>query len=700
MHLQETAESSETSTEELKASNEELQAINEELRSATEELETSREELQSMNEELVTVNYELKLKVEERQHINDDLQNLITSSEVATLFVDRGLRVKRYTPSASRLFNLIESDLGRPLLDMTSRLAYPQLADDTMRMFDDLRPVERHVAASDGRHFVARVIPYRSAEDRIEGAILNFFDITKLQAAEAQVRAGEEQLRVAAASTRDFAIIIADEQGAITAWNVGAARIFGYSEEEMLGRPFAHIFTPEDQAHGAPERELKTALETGRADDDRWHKRKNGSRFFASGVTTVFEDTNGRAFSKIARDMTGTKQQELAQEHQLFKQKKANLTAQMANELKDRFLAVMSHELKQPLNLIQMNAELLVRLPASVGPERVQRIGGTIKQAVASQSRIINDLLDLSRMRTGKLRLDREPVDLKERIEAIADAAVRNAEGKTLALELDCDAGLVCNGDRVRIEQIVWNLLSNAVKFTPDGGRIHVGLHQDTDAGAGAGFARITVKDTGCGIAPEHLQQVFGMFNQVEEGGAAPYGGLGIGLALVQELARAHDGRSEVASEGVGKGATFSVWLPLQGAPGSAAPVVSPAEMSFKHWRVLAVDDYVDGLQPFAEVLRLEGATVDIAQSADAALTLLAEHHYDLLVSDLGMPDMDGYAFIAEVRRRPGTRHLQAVAMSGFGRRADARRALEAGFDAHVPKPATVEDLKAAIAGG
>jgi two-component system CheB/CheR fusion protein len=691
LHLQDTIEGAETSTEELKASNEELQAINEELRSATEELETSKEELQSMNEELVTVNFELKMKVEERGHINDDLQNLITSSEIATVFVDRGMHIKRYTPHASNLFNLIQSDLGRSLFDITSRLDYPELADDTASAFKELRISERHVTSVDGRHFLARILPYRTAEDKIEGAILNFFDITDLRAAEERVRAGEERLRLVAATTRDFAIVTTDDRGLITTWNAGAQRIFGYTEEEMLHRPLAMIFTAEDQANGVPELEMRRAVERGRAEDERWHQRKDGSRFFCSGVTTPVEPAAGGGFAKIARDMTGTKQHELAQEQRLFKEKKASLSAQAANELKDKFLAVMSHELKQPLNLIQMNAELLMHMPNTADHPAVRRVGETIKRAVASQTRIINDLLDLSRIRTGKLRLNRVPVDLGELVQTTAHAAVSDVAGKTLVLEADCDTGVRCSGDRVRMEQIVWNLLSNAVKFTPDGGRISVRVVAEEN------FGKLTVTDTGCGIDAEFLPQVFGMFNQASGDLTPPNGGLGIGLALVHELTRAHGGRVEVRSAGVGLGAEFSVWLPQVGAAVEASAEKAPSEVSLSGWRVLAVDDYADALAPFAEVLRLEGAIVDVAQSAKRGLELLESNIYDLLVSDLGMPEMDGYQFIAEVRRRPATRELRSIAMSGFGRRADARRALEAGFNAHLPKPASIQELKALI---
>jgi two-component system CheB/CheR fusion protein len=692
LHLQDTIEHSETSNEELKASNEELQAINEELRSATEELETSKEELQSMNEELVTVNHELKVKVEERGHINDDLQNLISSSEIATVFVTRGMRVKRYTPQAATLFNLIPTDLGRSLFDITSRLNYAELADDTESAFKHLRTIERQVSSIDGRFYAARILPYRTADDKIEGAILNFFDITDLREAEEQVRAGEERLRRVAATTRDFAIITTNAEGLITSWNRGARRIFGYSEEEMLQQPIAAIFTPEDQAHGIPEREMRTATQKGRAEDERWHLRKDGSRFYCSGVTTPIEEGEGGGFAKIARDMTGTKQQELAQEHRLVKEKRASLNAQAANELKDRFLAVMSHELKQPLNLIQMNAELLIRLPVTAENPSVRRLADAIRRAVGSQSRIINDLLDLSRIRTGKLRLNRVAVNMGELVQTACEAVVANLAGKKLELDMQCDVGVVCSGDRVRVEQIAWNLLSNAAKFTPEGGRIKVRVSSEN------GFARLTVTDTGCGIAADFLPHVFGMFNQASDDTAATKGGLGIGLALVQELASAHGGRVQARSDGVGRGAEFSVWLPLVGTDGPQRRQTEPVGVDLKGMRVLAVDDYADALAPFAEVLRLEGAIVDTACTGKEALALLKAQRYDLLVSDLGMPEMDGFELIGEVRRMHATRELRCVAMSGFGRRVDARRALEAGFDAHLPKPASIDELKAAIA--
>jgi two-component system CheB/CheR fusion protein len=690
-NLQDTLERSALSTEELKAANEELQAINEELRSATEELETSKEELQSMNEELTTVNFELRMKVEERGQINDDLQNLIASSEIATVFVDSALRVKRFTPQARTVFNLIDSDLGRPLLDITHRLNHGDLIEDAQAVFKNLRPVERRVTTLDERHLLARLLPYRTVGDRIEGIVLTFIDITELRLAEEKVHASEERLRVAAATTNDFAIITTDPEGLVTAWNTGAERIFGYAEGEMLTRSISEIFTPEDRVNGVPETEQRLARETGRAEDERWHLRKDGSTFYCSGVMTQLPSTAGPGFVKIARDMTGSKRHDLARENLLLKEQQESNRAKLANDMKDQFLAVMSHELKQPLNLIQVNAELLTRLPETKVIPSALRIGTTIQRSVESQSRIINDLLDLSRIRTGKLRLNPEKVDLCEIVVSLAKAASADIERKRITLNVDSPASVPCYCDHVRVEQIVWNLLNNAVKFTPEGGRITLALERSEES------ARITVSDSGLGIAAEALPHIFELFSQVDPQATRGNGGLGIGLSLVQELAKAHGGDVSVASEGLGEGSTFSVWLPLSMDDTAALSVPKTNSVSLKGWRILTVDDDVDSLNVFAALLRIEGATVDPIASSTQALELLTTTDYDLMISDLSMPDMDGCVLIAEVRRRKPDRKLLAISMSGFGRDIDAVRAKAAGFDVHIAKPSSISQIKVAL---
>ncbi|WP_151445874.1 chemotaxis protein CheB [Lacisediminimonas profundi] len=284
--LQDTIEQSEVGTEELRASNEELQAINEELRSATEELETGKEELQSVNEELITVNYELRKKVEETSKVNDDLRNLITSTDIATLFVDRGMRIKRFTPRANDIFSIIPSDIGRSLLDITHRLEYPQLADDIASTLETLQPVERELPSNDGRFYIVRLLPYRTIEDKIDGAVMTFFDITRRRKAEENLRFGEESMRMMAESTRDYAIITSDLQGMVRTWNRGAQLIFGYTEAEMLGQSADILFLPEDRQKGIPQEDMRRAREEGRAEDERWHLHKDGNRLYCSGVLT------------------------------------------------------------------------------------------------------------------------------------------------------------------------------------------------------------------------------------------------------------------------------------------------------------------------------------------------------------------------------------------------------------------------------
>ena len=683
-HLQETIEQAETSTEELKASNEELQAINEELRSATEELETSKEELQSINEELITVNFELKVKVDETSKINDDLQNLIASSDIATVFIDRGMRIKRFTPQAATIFNLIASDMHRSLLDITHRLDYDALASDTERVFKSLNSLERQVSSSDGRHYLARIRPYRTTDDRIDGAVLTFVDVTALRRAEADLRAGEERLRIAAETTKDYAILTVDEAGLITNWNLGAERIFGYTEDEMLGQPIALIFTPEDRAAGAPEQEMQRAREEGRSQDDRWQLRQDGTTFFCSGVMTPMAgETAG--FVKIARDMTANRELQANREDMLAREL-------AANELKDQFLAVMSHELKHPLNLIQVNTELLVSQPEVKALPAVTRAGETIRMAVASQAKIIDDLLDLSRARTGKLRLTLALVNLHELVTVTAAAARDLAELKGVRLTLQADDALILvQCDRVRTEQIFWNLVNNAIKFTPAGGSITVQLGRE------GRYARFTVVDTGRGIAPEFVSQVFGMFIQAPSALAVQDGGLGVGLALVRDLAMAQGGKVLAESRGIDQGASFSVWLPLHDGEASS-PTLPVKTDPLKGLRLLAVDDTLDSLEPFAALLELQGASVDIANPGQAALDLLATRSYDLLISDLGMEGMDGYALIREVRQRPALTGLMAIALSGYGRQVDVSRALQSGFNAHLSKPATLDDLRQAVA--
>ena len=276
--LRATVERHETQAEELKASNEELQAINEELRSSSEELETSKEELQSLNEELRTVNQELKVKIEEQAQATNDMQNLINSTEIGTIFLDRSSRIKLFTPRTRDIFSLIAVDRGRQLSDMNSHLLHTDLPGDIERVLTRLERVEREVQTRDGRWHLMRLLPYRTAEDRVEGVVLTFVDITERRRAEEALRRSEERMHLVLESIPDYAIVALDSEGRIDRWNAGAAAMFGFTESDAVGASLDLLFTSEDRERGAAAAELRHARETGRAIDERWHIRKDGSQ--------------------------------------------------------------------------------------------------------------------------------------------------------------------------------------------------------------------------------------------------------------------------------------------------------------------------------------------------------------------------------------------------------------------------------------
>ncbi|MGJ7549874.1 CheR family methyltransferase [Pseudomonas alloputida] len=569
LQLQETIEQSEISSEELTASNEEMQAINEELRSASEELETSKEELQSINEELLTVNYELKNKVEETDKVNDYLSNLIASTDIATVFVDRNLHIRWFTPRATDLFNMLPMDTGRSLLDITHRLDYPALADDARAVAKGETIIEREIGGHGDHWYLARLLPYRSSEQKIDGTVLTFIDISKNHAAEERVRLGEERLSKQLAESRS------------------------------------------------------------------------------------------------------------------------------SSHMKDEFFAVMSHELKHPLNLIQLNAEILRRLPTIKGIGAASKAVTTICEAVSSQARIIDDLLDVARIRTGKLKLKTEPVDLGSIVQGIHAVVLSEQHPCPVRLELPADdLPLMIEGDVTRLEQIIWNLLNNALKFSPSGSEIRLVLGHDEVQ------ARLQVIDQGVGLNPDSLEHIFDLFSQ-----AGPqltnHGreGLGIGLSLVRQLTEAHGGSVEARSGGLGKGCTFTVRLPLcdPGLQPRADSHESFSEGRLQGTTILLVDDSPEVLEVMQELLEMESAEVMAYSDPLKALEAAAEGLYDVIISDIGMPGMDGHALIRALRGHAHLRNTPAIALTGYGASADQYKSRQYGFDRHLNKPVGYDELVEAI---
>ncbi|OUL85214.1 hypothetical protein CA603_23715 [Paraburkholderia hospita] len=354
---------------------------------------------------------------------------------------------------------------------------------------------------------------------------------------------------------------------------------------------------------------------------------------------------------------------------------------------------MLSHELKNPLNLIHVKAEMLTRSPEVRKITLVQDAADAILRSVVGQAKIIDDLLDLSRARTGKLALHFTAVDVASILHGVIDASAVDAAagGVTLALTGAGSAATI-QADPVRLEQILWNLVRNALKFTPSGGRVEVSMsHKD-------GFLCVDVADTGQGIAPEFLPRVFDMFSQADTGAGRERGGLGIGLSLVRQLVEMHGGRIEAHSEGLGTGARFSLRLPE--VPHSTQPATRRAQAdtsALKGLRVLLVDDSVEGLAGFGALLELEGAQVRPERNGPDALAAAREGEFDLILSDVGMPGMSGYELIAELRKLPGMEAVPAFALTGFGRQSDAEQAIRAGFNAHLGKPVSLHALLGAI---
>jgi two-component system CheB/CheR fusion protein len=381
---------------------------------------------------------------------------------------------------------------------------------------------------------------------------------------------------------------------------------------------------------------------------------------------------------KIARDLTGHKRTQDEQDIRLA-------ATQTSNNLKDEFFAVMSHELKHPLNLIQLNAELLQRLPSTKSTAPAVKAVRTICEAVSSQARIIDDLLDVARVRTGKLKLNRQAVDLGQVLRDIHAVVINGRHPCEVTLQLPGDApSLIIDADNTRLEQIIWNLVNNALKFTPEGGRIELSAFKDED------MAQLDVTDSGIGLSEEDVQNVFDLFSQAEHQHATHQReGLGIGLSLVRQLVEAHGGSVDVYSAGAGRGCTFSLRLPLsQPAQQSDHPIQVFEDRGRLHGlRVLLVDDSAEVLEVMQMLLEMEDAQVAAFSDPRKALDMAAESDYDVIISDIGMPVLDGHQLISAIRKLPQFKLTPAIALTGYATPGDQKKTAQSGFTHHVGKP-------------
>jgi PAS domain S-box-containing protein len=527
--------------------------------------------------------------------------------------------------------------------------------------------------------------------------------------ADATGRKEAELARLAAiVQSSDDAIYAVDLDGVITNWNQGAERLYGYTAEEVTGQPLIMLIPPQyrETEKGILERLLRGEhaknYETLRL-------RKDGSVVNISLTVSPIENDRGRVVgtSRIARDITDRKRAEEEIRAAYERESAARVEAEQANRLKDEFLASLSHELRSPLHAILGWARMLI--DRRLDEEEAAHALEVIYRSARAQNQLIGDLLDVSRIIMGKMRLEVSVADLVPIVEAAMDIVRPAADAKEIKLvsALDPAAGPV-SGDAARLQQVAWNLLSNAVKFTPAGGQVMVRLERE-----GAGV-KLTVDDTGEGIEPEFLPFVFDRFRQSDGDTARAHGGLGLGLAVVRHLVELHGGAVSAASRGRGRGATFTVTFPPAagrkewGGAGLGRSAVAgevpqshaPSPDRLRDLRVLVVEDDPDARDLLGLMLTSRGAEVMACASAAEALRILDEWRPDVLVSDIGMPVEDGYSLMRKVRARGAERggFIPAVALTAFARSEDARRALEAGYQAHVPKPVEPDELAAVVA--
>ncbi|MCA1579320.1 MAG: response regulator [Acidobacteria bacterium] len=379
-------------------------------------------------------------------------------------------------------------------------------------------------------------------------------------------------------------------------------------------------------------------------------------------------------------------------ERLLQSEQEARDVAEKANQLKDEFLATLSHELRNPLNVILGYSEVLLRMPEVERSAQLQRISEALRRNAQSQSQLINDLLDLSRLQRGKISLNNETVSLAVIIDNAVETVRAEASAKSIDIHLQLsDQFLLVDGDRLRLQQIAWNLLNNAVKFTPAGGQINISLNRDEKD------AVLVVEDTGQGIDPSFLPHVFEMFRQADASNSRRHGGMGIGLALVQQLARLHGGSVSAQSEGTNKGSRFIVRLPLTSEDSQASSSLNAAAplklRALAQTDFLIVDDSEDTIAMLDQLLKIGGANVTSATNGADALRIASEREFDVILSDISMPEMDGFEFLQRLRQIDGRQDVPVVAITGFGRTDDVERARAAGFYSHLTKPLNLEAL-------
>ncbi len=669
-----TRENLQAAIEELETSNEELQAANEELLASNEELQSTNEELQSVNEELYTVNAEYQRKITELTELTNDMDNLLASTDVATIFLDEKLNIRKFTHQIAKTFNLLPQDVGRSIESFTHDIDHPALGDDLRKVLETGEPVEREIRDGRGHSYFLRVLPYRAkgAKGTPSGVVLTLIDVSGLKAAEDALFHERYLLDSLLLGVPD-AIYFKDARGRIIRANSVMARRLGLKDpRDAEGKtPFE---LPDQAAALAAHRQDEVVMRTGAAQHYCLEAR-TGEDACWDLVTRLplFDDKrNVVGVIGIFRDVTD--------------QKKAEEKIQEAVRRRDQFLAMLSHELRNPLGAV-VTATALLRAGLS-DPERRARMLQILERQSQQMARLLDDLLEASRVTQNKIELKKLPVDLGTITRDAADAIRGLMEDRGITFNVDIESRpLIVDGDAARLQQIEVNLLSNAAKYTPRGGHVELSVKRVGHE------VEICVRDNGVGIPKPMLESVFDLFVQSKHTLDRSDGGLGVGLTLVRSLVGMHGGTVSAQSEGNGKGSEFVVRLPL--ADGMAA-ITGPTRSRVrirKGARVVVIEDNADSREMLCELVTLAGFECHGAEDGSLGLELVAKVHPAIAIVDVGLPGIDGFEVARALRAKPETASIYLIALTGYGQPADRAKAFAAGFDEHIVKPVQPDAL-------
>jgi len=625
------------------------------------------------------------------------LDHLLESISDGFIVLDRAWRYQFVNERAAQLAHRRREELlGRSIWDEFPELVGSPFEMEARRALTE--DVSRYLEFFDERRRIwseVRMFPSRT------GLAIYLQDITERKQSEMAASHLAALVR-----SSDDPIVSKDLHGIIRSWNPAAEKMFGYTAAEAVGRPITIVVPPERRQE---EEEVLARIRQGIASEhfETVRMRKDGTRLDISLTVSPVRSPAGEIIgaSKIARDIGDRKRAEEDRRLSLAREQAAREEAEAASRAKDEFLAVLSHELRTPLNAVYGWANILKA--GEIDEATAARGLDAIVRNANAQVQLIDDLLDVSRIVSGKIRLDVQRVDLVPVVRAALDSISPAAAAKGIRVQtvLDPRAGPI-TGDPNRLQQVVWNLLSNAVKFTPKGGRIQIHVQRINS------HVELVISDTGQGIGPELLPFLFERFRQGDSSTTRQHEGLGLGLALVKYLTELHGGTVSASSLGPGNGATFTVKLPLtiaQGAP-EAEPREHPTAATLMErtlagprldgLRILVVDDDQDSLDLASAILSGAGAVVTTSRSAAEALELVRHGRPDVLISDIEMPGEDGYALIRKVRGldRSSGGATPAVALTAYGRVEDRLRTISAGYSMHVPKPVQPVELTTIVA--